>query len=224
MLTVNYLDGYLSQKKVDKNNLQLLGVACLLVATKLEETEVPEVNDLVTLTKSTYTREEILDTEKEILGELNFNLKAPTADWFCEYFCKKDGLTVEDKEYHLAMMLAKLILLNGEIYLLYLPSLASASCLLLSNYITNRCPEWTEDNVIATGYKYSQLSKCVDSLFDLYLEYFHIENAVFRNYTEKKYLQVALILPPDEPPSYVNDEIQMADSSDEDDDYYQTAF
>lgn len=56
-LTVNLIDRYLSHFKVQKNQVQLVGVAALLIATKYEEIYPPTVKDFIYLTDDTYTRE-----------------------------------------------------------------------------------------------------------------------------------------------------------------------
>lgn len=56
-LTVNLIDRYLSNFKVQKNQVQLVGVAALLISTKYEEIYPPTVKDFIYLTDDTYTRE-----------------------------------------------------------------------------------------------------------------------------------------------------------------------
>jgi cyclin B len=41
---------------IDKEEVQLLGVAALLIATKYEEIYPPTVKDLIYITKNAYTR------------------------------------------------------------------------------------------------------------------------------------------------------------------------
>ena len=59
-LTVNYIDRFLSSEVIiDPSKLQLVGVACLLIASKIEEIYPPEVSELVYITNSTYTGHEV---------------------------------------------------------------------------------------------------------------------------------------------------------------------
>ena len=69
-LTVNLIDRYLSIKEVERPKLQLVGVACLLIASKYEEIYPPEVKDCVYITDRAYTRQEVLDMERNIVKEL----------------------------------------------------------------------------------------------------------------------------------------------------------
>lgn len=54
-------------KSTSRKNLQLVGVAALLIASKYEELYPPEVKDFVYITDNTYTKDQILAMEKHIL-------------------------------------------------------------------------------------------------------------------------------------------------------------
>ncbi|OEL36774.1 Cyclin-A1-1 [Dichanthelium oligosanthes] len=61
-LTVNYIDRYLSGNKISRQRLQLLGVACMLIAAKSEEICAPHVEEFCYITDNTYFRDEVCDT------------------------------------------------------------------------------------------------------------------------------------------------------------------
>lgn len=56
---VNYLDRFLSLVPVSKEEFQLLGSACLLIASKLRQCQSIHPEDLVYYTASTYTVSQI---------------------------------------------------------------------------------------------------------------------------------------------------------------------
>lgn len=60
-LTVNYVDRYLSVKVVPRSQLQLVGVACMLVASKFEEVYAPAVDEFVYISDNTYTKDEVAE-------------------------------------------------------------------------------------------------------------------------------------------------------------------
>ncbi|GJN35723.1 hypothetical protein PR202_gb24526 [Eleusine coracana subsp. coracana] len=60
-LTVNYIDRYLSVKAISRHRLQLVGIACLLIAAKYEEICAPQVEELCYLTDDSYTKDEVYD-------------------------------------------------------------------------------------------------------------------------------------------------------------------
>ena len=62
---------------IKKHELQLVGVTAMLVASKYEEINPPEVMDFVYVTDDTYTSKEIRAMEKEILGCLDYRISNP---------------------------------------------------------------------------------------------------------------------------------------------------
>ena len=70
--------------KVEKHNLQLVGVTALLIASKCL-IFAPEVKDIVYITDYTYSVEQISKMERKMLRELNYRLGNPLAlDFFRE--------------------------------------------------------------------------------------------------------------------------------------------
>lgn len=59
-LMANLIDRFLERQMVVRKKLQLVGVTALLLACKYEEVSVPFVEDLVLISGSAYTRDEIL--------------------------------------------------------------------------------------------------------------------------------------------------------------------
>ena len=74
-ITVNIIDRYFSLNHIAKWEVQLVGVAAMLIATKYEEIYPPLLADFVHLTDGNYTAEEILETEKSILFDLDFDIQ-----------------------------------------------------------------------------------------------------------------------------------------------------
>ena len=58
-LTINYIDRFLSAMSVLRGKLQLVGTACMLVASKFEEIYPPEVTEFVYITDDTYTAKQV---------------------------------------------------------------------------------------------------------------------------------------------------------------------
>lgn len=78
------IDAFLSKKFVDKKNLQLLGMAALLIACKESEIIFPSLNVILAFSENAYSKEELLGMERKIIKELNFDILAPTAEEFYE--------------------------------------------------------------------------------------------------------------------------------------------
>ncbi|KAL3592267.1 hypothetical protein D5086_010907 [Populus alba] len=93
-LSVNYLDRFLSAYELPKGNawmMQLLGVACLSLAAKMEETEVPLSLDLQ-VGESSFVFEErtIQRMELLVLSTLDWRMHAITPFTFIDYKINND--------------------------------------------------------------------------------------------------------------------------------------
>jgi len=90
---VSFIDQYLSVKEVPLSELQLVGVACLFIAAKFEETyQVPQVKQLVSCCAGQYTAPQILQMEADIIKQLNFELISNSSYKFFEPLTKVIGL------------------------------------------------------------------------------------------------------------------------------------
>ena len=58
-LSAAFIDRFLSLVDVKRNRLQLVGVTCMLVASKYEEIYAPQVEEFCYITDNTYTREQV---------------------------------------------------------------------------------------------------------------------------------------------------------------------
>ncbi|XP_023564057.1 cyclin N-terminal domain-containing protein 2 [Octodon degus] len=76
-LAVHLLDSYLRAGRVRLRRLQLLGVACLFLACKMEECVLPEPASLCLLSAGSFSRAELLRAERRILSRLDFRLHYP---------------------------------------------------------------------------------------------------------------------------------------------------
>jgi cyclin B len=66
--------------QVKRKNLQLVGVAAMLIACKHEEVDHhPPVSDFVYITGTAYSGLEVVAMEKTILYRLNWNISVPKA-------------------------------------------------------------------------------------------------------------------------------------------------
>ncbi|XP_062329032.1 cyclin N-terminal domain-containing protein 2 isoform X2 [Osmerus eperlanus] len=73
-LSIHLLNRALRQMKVSTSNLQLLGLVCLFLAGKKEESLLPEVSELCYLMENSYTKRQLLRMERRVLCELRFDL------------------------------------------------------------------------------------------------------------------------------------------------------
>ncbi|KAF8643709.1 hypothetical protein HU200_009046 [Digitaria exilis] len=170
-LTVNYIDRYLSGNEINRQRLQLLGVACMLIAAKYEEICAPQVEEFCYITDNTYFRDEVLEMEASVLNYLKFEMTAPTAKCFLRRFARAAQACDEDPALHLEFLanyIAELSLLEYSL-LSYPPSLVAASAIFLAKFVLQptKCP-WNSTLAHYTQYKPSELSNCVKALHRLF--------------------------------------------------------
>lgn len=82
-LTVAYIDRFLSSVAVARHELQLVGIACMLVAAKYEEIYAPTVQDFVYITDHSYTAEQLLAMEHKVLETLQYEVRSALCCVWC---------------------------------------------------------------------------------------------------------------------------------------------
>ncbi|XP_072904300.1 G2/mitotic-specific cyclin-B1 [Hemitrygon akajei] len=138
-MTVSIIDRFLQDNPVTKNNLQLVGVTAMLVASKYEEMYPPEIGDFVYVTDNTYTTAAIREMERRILQKLNFSLGRPLPLHFLRRASKV--AEVSSELHTLAKYLMELTIVDYEM-MHYLPSQIAASAFCLAQKVLN-AGEWT---------------------------------------------------------------------------------
>ncbi|KAK9113876.1 hypothetical protein Syun_020673 [Stephania yunnanensis] len=92
-LSVNYMDRFLASRVLPVASewaLQLLAVACLSLAAKMEEAEVPRLGDLqMESTKFVFDAGSVQRMEFLVLGALDWRLRSVTPFTFIDYFAYK---------------------------------------------------------------------------------------------------------------------------------------
>ncbi|XP_068654607.1 putative cyclin-A3-1 isoform X2 [Aristolochia californica] len=171
-LTVSYVDRYLSIHAINRQKLQLLGVTCMLIASKYEEISAPHVEDFCHITDNTYAKEEVVQMETSVLKLLNFEMGNPTIKTFLRRFTmaaqensKSTNLQLEFLSYYLA----ELSLVDYSC-VKFLPSVIAASVIFVSNFTVNpKMHPWDSTLQWHTGYKPSELKDCILAIHDLQL-------------------------------------------------------
>ncbi|BBH01430.1 cyclin b3 [Prunus dulcis] len=139
-LMVTLLDQYLSQVTIKKDEMQLVGLTALLLASKYEDFWHPRVKELISISAESYTRDQVLRMEKLMLKKLKFRLNAPTPYVFMLRFLK--AAQSEPKLEHLAFYLIELCLVEYEASR-FKPSLLCAAALYVARCTLQITPAWT---------------------------------------------------------------------------------
>ncbi|KAM0833793.1 hypothetical protein ACQ4PT_064052 [Festuca glaucescens] len=209
-LAVSYIDRFLTVSVVSRNKLQLLGVASLLVAGKYEEIYLPKVNKFSEITDGTYTKQQVVKMEADILKFLNFQVGSPTIRTFLWKFLTscRGGNSASAKRLELTCSyLAELSLIDYDC-IKFLPSVIAAACLFVARLtISPKTRPWNLTLQESTGYKVSDLKSCILRIHDLQLgrKYPNLK-ATKSKYSDRKFGCASTVVAPEEiPASFLED-------------------
>jgi hypothetical protein len=87
-LTVNLADRFLQKVDIPRNELQLVGVTALFLASKYEEIYPPQVADIVSICDNAFSDEEIIQMEVKMLRALKYKITIPSAHCFLVRYLK----------------------------------------------------------------------------------------------------------------------------------------
>ena len=97
-MACNYVDRYLQlSPNIPKDKLQLIGLTCLYIASKMEEVQMRNVNDYLSSACNIYTEPEMMQCEIKIITVLDFKLNPPTLNlWANWYMNQWDNFLMSD--------------------------------------------------------------------------------------------------------------------------------
>ncbi|KAI3412895.1 Cyclin N-terminal domain-containing protein [Psidium guajava] len=210
-LSISYIDRFLSLSVLNRQKLQLLGVSAMLIASKYEEISPPHVEDFCYITDNTYTKEEVVKMESNILKSLMFEMGNPTIKSFLRRFNRiaQEGYKTNNhlQLEFLGYYLAELSLLDYSC-VKFLPSLVAASVTFLARFmIRPKTHPWSLALQQYSGYCPKDLKDCVQLLHDLYLSRRGGSlSAVREKYRQHKFKCIAsMASPPEIPAAYFED-------------------
>lgn len=97
-LAMNYLDRFLSVIDTPRTRLQLLGAACMFIASKLKETCPISAEKLVIYTDHSITLEMLKDMESLVLSKLKWDLSAVIPQDFLEQILSRLNIEKEHSD------------------------------------------------------------------------------------------------------------------------------
>ena len=127
-MTISIIDTYLSFHFISRKELQLLGIACLLISCKSQEIYYPPQSKFIEVTDGAYTKEDMLKMENDILKKLNFNIVYPTPNDFYNILSKLYNL--DKKQYYLGKYFIECVLIDYKM-IKYSSSVIAAACVYL---------------------------------------------------------------------------------------------
>ncbi|XP_022659010.1 G2/mitotic-specific cyclin-B3-like isoform X2 [Varroa jacobsoni] len=184
-LSVKIFDRYLarSSKRIQRSEIQLLGAAAVLIASKMDERVALSPHDFVVLCNKKYDAQQFMKMETNILVTLNFELSMPLSYSFLRRFCRSVKMDMRE------MTLARFVLESSlmEISMItHCETHLAAAALLLAFEVLGR--EWNDTLTYYTGYQPHELVATRNEMNALvhYLQaLYRIENATIKSIMSK---------------------------------------
>lgn len=136
-LAINIIDRFLSNKIVQLDKLQLVGITALFIASKYEEVISPHVSNFTYMAKD-YQDSEILSAERFILATLDYDLSYPNPMNFLRRISKADNYDIQTRT--LGKYLLEISVLDHR-FMKFHPSQCAAAAMYMSRMILER-GEW----------------------------------------------------------------------------------
>uniref|UniRef100_A0A3P8VFK0 Cyclin J n=1 Tax=Cynoglossus semilaevis TaxID=244447 RepID=A0A3P8VFK0_CYNSE len=182
-LAVYLLDLFMDRYDVTEQQLAVVSLSCLLLASKFEEREdrVPKLETLnslgcISTMNLVLTKQSLLHMELLLLETFQWNLYLPTAAHFIEYCLSiavhegdlHDGwpLTCLEKSKIYLAKYAEYFLevsLQDHVFLCFAPSLLAAACVSASRLVLHLSPTWPPQLQCLTGYTWENLVPCLNA-------------------------------------------------------------
>lgn len=183
-LAVNIIDRFLSNKVVQLERLQLVGVTAMFIASKYEEVLSPHVQNFVHVADDGFPESEILTAERFMLATLNYDLSYPNPMNFLRRISKADNYDIQTRT--LGKYLLEIGCLDHR-FLKHPPSLVAASAMYLARLSMDRGP-WDATLTKYAGYTEQEIQPVFKLMVD-YLAAPVVHDAFFRKYASKKFLK-----------------------------------
>ncbi|XP_068653004.1 cyclin-A2-4-like [Aristolochia californica] len=199
-LTVYIIDRFLSKNYIERQKLQLLGITCMLIASKYEEICAPRVEEFCFITDNTYTKDEVLQMERHVLNLMGFYISTPTIKTFLRRFLRaaQASYDVPSPELEfLANYLSELTLTEYG-FMKFLPSIIAASAVFLARWTLDQSDHpWNSTLEHYTDYKSADLKSTVLEMQELQLNAKGcLLNAIREKYRHEKFKCVASLTSP----------------------------
>ncbi|KAK6345190.1 hypothetical protein TWF718_007116 [Orbilia javanica] len=187
--TVNIIDRFLSVKVVPVNQLQLVGLAALLLAAKYDEITPPGIDMLVYMADYAFSGREIRSCEYEILVALEWKISAPGPLSFLNCLSPADNWDADVRDlaqYFLEAALTELRFVGTP-----WSFIAAASYYLSMIILDTGRGEWSPAHIYLSGHCASQLAPGVQVLIEMMDTPEEHHKAVFTKYNRRNYRRIA---------------------------------
>ncbi|XP_056395068.1 cyclin-P isoform X2 [Hyla sarda] len=143
-LAVYLMNSYMKVHKIRTCLLQLLAASCLFIASKMEESLIPEPAELCFMMEDAFSKKELMKMERKVLQHLSFELQYTQPLHFLRIL-SVTGKCPENVKY-LAMYFMELTLLEADGAMIE-PALLACGALLLAQMVSQVSGTLTPDNL-----------------------------------------------------------------------------
>ncbi|XP_072044427.1 cyclin-F-like [Amphiura filiformis] len=169
---VHCVDRYLLSRPISRATLQLVGIAAMVLVSRLLEKDIFTIREAAWLTEGAYKYEEVVRMMGDIVATLHGQIRVPIV---LDYLGVISMLVENNKKAHcLSLFISELSLLYAEFGPYPLGKIAAA-CVLLARLMLYSDQPWPERIAEYTGYTVADLTECV---FHLYKKCFNEEPMV----------------------------------------------
>lgn len=187
-LAINVIDRFLSEKVVQLDRLQLVGITAMFIASKYEEVLSPHVENFRRIADDGFTEAEILSAERFVLSTLNYDLSYPNPMNFLRRVSKADNYDIQSRT--IGKYLMEISLLDHR-FMAYRPSHIAAGAMYLARLMLDR-GEWDATLSYYAGYTEDEIEPVVHIMVD-YLSRPVVHEAFYKKYASKKFLKASIL-------------------------------
>ncbi|PVU86205.1 hypothetical protein BB560_006795 [Smittium megazygosporum] len=167
-LTVNYIDRFLSARYVAPGKLDLLGITCLFLASKIEDSTLISLSDFLNISflSEIYSPKDIFLAEVIVIKALKYRLFYDGPINFVREISKRDGYNYFNR--FVAKYFIEISLVDHA-FLKYEPNLIAAAAFYFAKKITNGIYSHT-DHWQLLDFTEAQLFPCVKSFLKYFID------------------------------------------------------
>ena len=192
-MAMNIMDRYISKFKSKNSEFQLIAISSYFIASKYEDIYPPYLDELSQICNYSYSNDEIIKKEYEILVGLNFDILYNSSYKYLTFLhsiCDKDNL----KLLYLAQFILELSLDNIDI-LEYSQSKRALAALLIAKKILQIKKSWN-DLRLFYDYDESEIKKVQKKMIVLLNKVIKskTKNSIYEKFESSKYKSVSSLL------------------------------
>ncbi|MCQ2816261.1 MAG: hypothetical protein MJ252_03240 [archaeon] len=184
-LTFNIIDRFLSYYVIKRTNYQLVAISALLIASKYEEMIPPYAENLLKMTESAYSKQEMMTMENNILRVLHFDLTIVTPLSFLQIY--NAYFHFDNNIYLLSLCLIEVSNLEFKM-IKYLPSVWAVSAILLSYKAFKISKDKMRTFISFSQYNYNQIYECMTDMYNTLIKFKDSQfNTLFNKFCSSKF-------------------------------------